>query len=134
MTAALIALDLLLTAGMAMRLTRFIVTDDLGGWLIRHPVHRALNRQPNRNVEYTQRDVYYGNLLERVTWREKLDRLFHCPWCIGFWIDCAVIASLWAVGGPGDAAEWWRWLCAPFTLNYIAAHIGARLGDTDGDD
>ena len=131
-------MDVLLAVGLAMRLTRFVVTDDLGGWWIRHPVMRAVVRyeqhHPHTRRPDTTVTMWRGETVAvRMPWRENLSDGLHCPWCVGFWIDVAVLASLWAVGGPGDAAEPWRWIAAAFTLNYVAAHIGARLGDTDGD-
>ena len=127
-------LDILLAAGLYLRLTRFVVTDDLGGWMIRHPLHRVLFRaDPHETYVYSTVDIYQGQVLLRPPWQEKLNALVHCPWCIGFWIAGAVLLSLAAVGGPGDAPDWWRWVAGWWTLNYVGAHLGARLGDTDGD-
>lgn len=133
----LIIADLLLALGMTMRVTRFIVTDDLGGWMIRHPLHRwLLSTGDWRGVPEQKRALpYYDDfIITGWPWQEKLTRLFHCPYCMGFWVAGAVLLSLWAAGGPGDAWEPWRWFAGWWTLAYIGPHIGARLGDTDGDD
>ncbi len=123
---ALFALDLLLVLGFTMRLTRFALTDDLGEWLFRRPAYRLLLGHPNARVHPP-----YSN------WREKAASGLDCPFCIGFWIGVAVLVSLALVGGPADlseAAVWWRWIAGAFTLNLVAAHVGARLGDAGYDE
>jgi len=121
----LAALDLLLVLGLTLRLTRLIVTDDLGLWWVRGPASFWAMRHD------THQTVNAGALSEQIIvgWRSKLSVGLSCPFCIGWWVGCAVLASLAAVGGPGDAAELWRWIAGAFSLNWIAAHIGSRLGD-----
>lgn len=125
--------DVLLLAGLTARLTRFVVTDDLGGWMIRHPIHRFLVN--HTGTWRTDKDpvIYYDNVIVSPPWQEKITRLFHCPWCIGSWLAAGCALSLYVAGGPGHAAEWWRYLAGVFALNYVVAHVGVRLGDTDGD-
>jgi len=65
-----------------------------------------------------------------IGWRSKLVSGLSCPWCVGFWIACLMLGVLALVGGPGDAHEVWRYVAGWFTLNYVVAHIGPRLGDT----
>lgn len=113
----LILLDLLLALGMALRLTRLVTGDSLGQWWLREPAQRwALT---GKTPESRKR---------RIDYVEGLG----CPYCVGFWVGCGVLVTLWAAGGPGaDTWEPWRWVAGALTLNYIAAHLGARLGDTD---
>lgn len=108
-------LDALLALGLTMRLTLLIVGDDLGLWWVRGPwATYAWNKEG-----------------QEFGWRSKISDGLHCPFCVGFWIGVLVLLSLWLAGGPGHAAEAWRWVAAAFALNYVAAHIGARLGDTE---
>lgn len=108
-------IDVLLALGCTMRLTRLITTDHLGRWWIGDPATLRANHGRHRTL--------WG----------YIDALVHCPYCIGFWIGNIVLTSLYLTGGPGDTTEPWRWVTGAFTLNYVAAHIGVRLGDT-GDD
>lgn len=109
----LVLVDLLLVAGLTARLTRLVVADDLGRWWVQVPV---FNWMATRQVS--------------PRWARYADGL-RCPFCVGFHLGWLVLLSLWLAGGPGHAAEWWRWVAGAFTLNYVVAHVGSRLGDTD---
>ena len=108
MAVLLFVLDITLILLATMRITRLVVFDDLGGWALREPAAR-----------------WAGDLPARA----RLVSGLECPWCVGFWIGAAALAALWTAGGPGHAAEWWRYLAGAFALNWVAAHIGPRLGD-----
>lgn len=107
----MIAVDLALALGLTLRLSRLVTTDDLGLWWVRGPAAMwAMWHEP-----------------EGDGWRAKLQSGLGCPFCIGFWIGAAVLASLALVGGPGDAAEIWRWVAGTFTLSYIVGHLSSRV-------
>lgn len=112
---ALSVLDLLLALGLALRLTRLITSDTITKWYFREPLsHWASAKESDHSWR-----LYTG---------------LECPFCIGFWIGAAVLGSLALAGGPGEAADWWRWTAAIFALNYVAAHINARLDPNMDDD
>lgn len=106
----LVVLDLLLVLGLTLRLTRLIIADDLGAWWVREPAIDWAEDHPGRY---------------------KLVSGLYCPFCVGFWIGVASLASLALVGGPGDAHEVWRYIAGAFTLNWIVGHVAARMGDSD---
>lgn len=111
----LLMIDLLLALGMTMRLTRLVTGDDIGLWFFRGPAAMwAIRKEPNADG-----------------WRAKLQSGLSCPYCVGFWIGAGVLLSLWLAGGPGEAWEPWRWVAGALMMNYVAAHIGSRLGDVD---
>lgn len=111
----LVAIDLLLALGLTLRLSRLVVTDDIGLWFVRGPAAVwAIHREPNASG-----------------WRSKLQLGLSCPFCVGFWIGCLALLSLWLVGGPGHAHEAWRWVSGAFALNWIVGHVAARAGDVD---
>lgn len=115
----LILLDLLLALGLALRATRVITGDDIGLWYVRGP---AAMWATSNDYDYQGSPI----------WRQRLVSGLGCPYCVGFWVGCVVLLSLWLAGGPGVGTwEPWRWVAGAFTMNYIAAHLGARLGDTD---
>ena len=119
MTALSLFTGLLAVLGAA-RITRVIVTDDIGLWYIRGPlVSWVIKHEPD----------HFG-------WRSRLWSGLDCPFCVGFWVGVLVLVSLAAVGGPDadtTAATIWRWVMAAFALNYVTAHVGARLGDVSDD-
>jgi hypothetical protein len=106
----LIALDLALLVLASLRLTRLVTEDSVPGqWWIYGPLYkRAYSRRPPPR---------WGRYLEGLT----------CPFCVGFWVGLAVLLSLLLVGGPGGAAEWWRWATGAFALNYVVGHVAKRL-------
>lgn len=111
-----ILIDLLLVLGLTLRLSRLVVTDDLGAMWIAEPAQEWATRR--KTVEARKRAIRYVGGLE-------------CPFCVGFWLAGLALLTLLLAGGPGEAADAWRWLAGWFTLNYVAAHIGARLGDVN---
>jgi len=111
----LVIVDLLLALGLTLRLSRLIVVDDIGDWWVKRPIAERLGKMPTGPKRDKAFDYWDG---------------LSCPFCVGFWIAGLVLLSLYLVGGPGDAAVLWRWIAGWFALNWIAAHIGARAGDT----
>jgi hypothetical protein len=101
--------DLLLLLLATLRVSRLVTTDNLPGqWWIYGPLFkRAYQDGPK-------------------PWAKYVEGL-QCPFCVGFWIGCLGLLSLWLVGGPGDAALWWRYLAGAFALNWIVGHVAARL-------
>lgn len=109
--------DLALLLGFTLRLTRLVVTDDLGGWLIRIPAQKWVMRSGQDWAK---------------SWRYKLVSGLDCPFCVGFWLAALATLSLVVAGGPGadgPLAVVWRLVAGVLTLNWLAAHIGSRLGD-----
>lgn len=97
------------------RLSRLVVTDDLGKWWIKEPIDRAMDR--------------YADTAEAEPWWWKYRSGLDCPFCVGFWLGAATLTAravlprkVWLAGAGALA------------LNYAASHIGARLGDFDTDD
>jgi hypothetical protein len=108
--------DLMLALGLTLRLSRVVTGDDIGKWWLHGPTYLWANRTPDPKAK-----------VRRLKWQSGLN----CPFCVGFWIGCAVLASLWLVGGPGHAAEWWRWIAGAFALNWVVGHTATRMGDVD---
>ena len=53
--------------------------------------------------------------------------LIDCPFCIGFWICAATVASYLAAG----STVLWQAVAATLTLSYLAGHAVARLDRED---
>lgn len=127
----LTVVDVLLAVGFTLRLSRLAITDDISSWWLRWPAVQWAARHdrqlapippPGQDWEHTE-----GIWIPR--WRSKLVDGLTCPWCVGFWLACLVLLSLYIAGGPGDAWALWRWVAGAFTLNWVTAHIGGPLGD-----
>jgi hypothetical protein len=100
--------DILLVLGATMRLTRLVVTDDLGAWLVREPLDRYCIRQDNAH----------------------LDRLYTgvaCPFCVGTWIGYGTLASYAVFRRSPVTLSAWRFVTAGLALNYVVGHVGSRL-------
>lgn len=131
MQALLAACDLLLLLGATLRTVRLIVADDVPGkWWIRDPLLRRIAGAPISRDE----TALTPSEARRVRTFNYVDGLLSCPFCIGLWIAAAMVLILTAVGGPGDAPDWWRITAGILTLNWVAAHLGVRAGDTEDDD
>jgi hypothetical protein len=116
-----VVLDLVLLVLLTARVTRFFTSDSLGEWWVRDPAEKwALN---NATYVGTTSD---GEVYD-TGWRGKLITGLECPFCIGFWIGAAAVLLLMAVGGPGDAPEWWRVFSGVFALIYLVGHMSGRL-------
>ena len=131
-------LDLALALGAALRLTRFIVADDIpGGWWIKEPLHNVKHAWQRRHpvrMTYTDpktRTEYVGEYQPEPPWARYLEGL-SCPYCVSVWMAAVTTLSLLAAGGPGDAADWWRWIAGFLTLAWLTGHIAARAGDVEG--
>jgi hypothetical protein len=106
--------------GAALRGTRFVVRDDVPGQLwIKEPLDAWLLD----NGESGERFRRWGS------YRDGLD----CPFCVGQWVAFAVVGSYALVRRRRQALAVWRGLAGALTLNYVAAHIGTRLGDVAGE-
>lgn len=121
-------IDKLTTAGATLRLTRLVVTDDLGDWTIYRPAERWAIRHDGSQLEY---EDHRPALDETAGWRSKLVSGLSCPFCVGFWIGAGVLAAD-AVTAGTRLERGWRFAKAALTLNYATAHVGSRLdGNTD---
>lgn len=108
--------DWLLIVGATLRLTRFLIVDDLGKRLYREPLEEGLiGRLP-------------------VRWHWLVDGL-SCPFCVGFWIGFVLLVLTLGASDSHPAFHLgWEVLLAALTLNYLAAHLGSRLDPHYDDD
>ena len=130
MTVLLAAADLGLLLGATLRTVRLIVADDVPGkWWIRDPLLRRIATTPISESE----PELLPSERRRLALFIYVKGLLTCPFCIGLWIAAGMVLVLAAVGGPGHAPDWWRIVAGILTLNWVAAHLGVRAGDTEDD-
>lgn len=94
-----------LVLGASARLTRFIVTDDLGEWWVKEPL-RSLA---------AQHDDKWDKYVEGT----------ECVYCVGFWATAAVM-------GAGAVLRWnkvWQWGAGVWAASYVVGHVSSRLDD-----
>lgn len=104
--------DLALDAGTILRLTRFVVLDDLGAWLVRYPAYRWASRKDPHGTG----------------WPTKAVSGLDCKWCAGYWVAVGVLGmSLITRRHPGP----WRFIQSTLTANYVAATLDGYLQDQD---
>lgn len=123
---------LLLVLGATMRLTRFIITDDLGSWLIKAPARRWANyaEQVPDPAKLWSEDILEEAPDPDAGWRSKIVSGLDCPFCVGFWVGALVLLSYAIVG----KTRLWKFVAGVFSLNEVAAHLGSRLGDAGYED
>jgi hypothetical protein len=135
----MIWIDVLLLLGATLRVIRMVTTDDIPGqWYIYDPLDRWLHGAPREQWRTYDRlhwqwqamvaDGHNPDTLveplppppvgdRHLKWHRYMEGL-GCPFCVGFWLTLAMVLVFALVGGPGDAADWWRW---------EAAHISSRM-------
>lgn len=124
--AALLAVDAALTAGAALRVTRFATTDVLGGWALSDPLHRwASRREPGQP---------FGYLAPASAPRHRLVSALDCPFCVGTQATLVIGAALALTSsrtgrrsrtsGPGRAL---RCGAAVLAAAYVVGHVSHRL-------
>lgn len=132
--AALLALDAALTAGAALRVTRFATTDVLGGWVLSDPLHRLAERlEPGQPFGYT---APASAPLHRLV--SALD----CPFCVGTQAALVIGAALAVTSSRASSLPAPRRLPLPRTsplgslvraaaaslaAAYVVGHVSHRL-------
>lgn len=101
---------MILALGATMRLSRFVVTDDLGAILLREPIHEMAHRR--------------GTPMAR-----RLADGSECLFCAGQWVAFIVLGSYVVMRRNPATLSAWRFTAAGLSLNHLAAHIGVRLRD-----
>lgn len=119
--------DLALATLAAARLSRLVITDDIGRWWIKEPIDRAMDAYAERelwasaNVGQAPREPWWWR------YRSGLD----CPFCVGFWLGAGVLVTGAVASRHPAPRAVWRLAAGSLALNYTAAHLGAHLGDFD---
>ena len=118
--------DLALIAGASLRLSRFVTTDTLGGWLTAPAVrwaarHEVRARQDGReNTAPVHPD-------DPVTWQARAVAGLGCPFCVGTWLGFGVIATHLLARRSAPALAAWRAVAGGLSLNYLAGHLSSRI-------
>lgn len=132
--------DRALILGATMRLTRAVVTDDIGDWWVRQPITAYFQRRHHdRMGEVTEGTPCPGHRCSHLYEQEcgpncwPMGRYLSgldCPYCVGFWIGAGVMAShaLARAIGP-KALSAWRFGAGALTLNQVAARLNVAVGD-----
>lgn len=92
--AALLAVDTALTAGAALRVTRFATTDVLGGWVMADPLKRwAASKEPHDPPHP------FGYAAPASAPRHRLVSALDCPFCVGTQATIAIGVALALTSG-----------------------------------
>ena len=121
--AALLAVDAALTAGAALRVTRFATTDVLGGWVLSDPLHRwASRREPGQP---------FGYLASPQAWRHRTVSALDCPFCVGTQATLLLGTALALTSSrPRRRSPLGRALraaSASLAAAYVVGHVSHRL-------
>lgn len=121
--AALLAVDAALTAGAALRVTRFATTDVLGGWVLADPLHRwASSREPGQP---------FGYLAPASAPRHRLVSALDCPFCVGTQATIAIGAALALTSSRArrlsPLGRALRASAATLAAAYVVGHVSHRI-------
>lgn len=121
--AALLAVDALLAAGAALRVTRFATTDVLGGWVLSDPLHRwASSKEPGQP---------FGYLAPASAPRHRLVSALDCPFCVGTQATLAIGAALALTSSRtrrrSPLGRALRAACATLGAAYVVGHVSHRI-------
>lgn len=135
--AALLAVDAALTAGAALRVTRFATTDVLGGWALSDPLHRLAER-----LEPATPPHPFGYLAPPSAPLHRLVSALDCPFCVGTQAALVIGAALAATSsrtapshGPlrqhrhrrSPLGRLIRAASASLAAAYVVGHVSHRL-------
>ena len=117
--AALLAVDAALTAGAALRVTRFATTDVLGGWVLSDPLHRWASRhEPGQP---------FGYLAPPEAPLHRLVSALDCPFCVGTQAALAIGAALAVTSRRSGLGRALRYGSAALAAAYVVGHVSHRL-------
>lgn len=121
--AALLAVDTVLTAGAALRVTRFATTDVLGGWILSDPLHRLADRlEPGQP---------FGYLAPASAPLHRAVSALDCPFCVGTQATIVIGAALALTSSPSRrrsrAGRLVRAACATLGAAYVVGHVSHRI-------
>lgn len=124
--AALLAVDAALTAGAALRVTRFATTDVLGGWVLADPAKRwAEKHEPGQP---------FGYAAPARAWRHRLVSALDCPFCVGTQATIAIGAALaltshrtGRLSRRSPLGRALRAACATLGAAYVVGHVSHRI-------
>ena len=126
--AALLAVDALLTAGAALRVTRFATTDVLGGWVLADPLKRWADRlEPGQP---------FGYLAPASAPLHRAVSALDCPFCVGTQATIVIGAALALTsrrrpGSPlhrtSSLGRALRAACATLGAAYVVGHVSHRI-------
>ena len=126
--AALLAVDAALTAGAALRVTRFATTDVLGGWVLADPAKRwAAENAPAGPHPF-------GYAAPASAWRHRLVSALDCPFCVGTQATIAIGAALaltshrtGRLSRRSPLGRALRAACATLGAAYAVGHVSHRI-------
>ena len=128
--AALLAVDAALTAGAALRVTRFATTDVLGGWVLSDPLHRLADRlEPGQP---------FGYLTPPSAPLHRAVSALDCPFCVGTQAALAIglfMAATASASAPSASprsrrsplGRAVRFTAASLAAAYVVGHVSHRL-------
>ena len=123
-----LALDTLLAAGAALRVTRFATTDVLGGWVLVDPVKRWADAGDPRRPDGSPHP--FGYAAPPQAWRHRLVSALDCPYCVGTQATLAASLVLAVTSPASRAGRLVRATAAALAASYLVGHVSYRLDTT----
>lgn len=136
--AALLAADVILLTGAALRVTRFATTDVLGGWVLADPAKAWAERHDPRPAASPHTSHPFGYAAPPQAWRHRLVSALDCPFCVGTQATLAIGAALALTASRTAPAtsprsrrsplgRALRAACATLGAAYVVGHVSHRI-------
>lgn len=135
---------------MALRLTRFIVVDDLGRWTIKGPYQRhashieveAMNREASR-INHAANEDHRRRLMNRhadavsgdrpYTTAQKISHGLECPYCVGTWVGIGTFALAALASRNTTSKRVFTTLASGLTASFLTGAIINHMEPEDDD-
>lgn len=138
------------TALAALRLTRFVVLDDLGHWVIKGPYQRwAARREGTALVSLAEtrdqavidgqievaddadaRLYRYSEEDEPITLAQKISHGLNCPYCVGTWISLGMVGAAALAVRDSRTRTIWSVIVGGLASSYVIGQAITRLDES----
>jgi hypothetical protein len=116
--------DVALITGLTMRLTRLVVSDDLGQWWVKDPLAKLAQRHSHYPEPGTGFDDQLG-LPIRPEWARYTEGL-DCPHCVSFHAAYFSLGS-YLLARRIRLLPAWRFAAGTMSLSAVVGHVSARI-------
>jgi hypothetical protein len=127
------ARDVALITGLTMRLTRLVVSDDLGQWWLKDPLDRWLHAHPpsspwedaERSGPLEDMRRVAGGESHRMRWARYAEGA-DCPHCVSFHAAYLSLGS-YLLARRLHLLPAWRFAAGTMSLSAVVGHVSARI-------
>lgn len=114
--------DVALITGLTMRLTRLVVSDDLGQWWVKLPIRAAVVSHLEKHATHPSGQPSDETLATAQGYLDGLD----CPHCVSFHAAYLSLGS-YLLARRLHLLPAWRFAAGTMSLSAVVGHVSARI-------